>query len=144
MSRDVIIFIQCPELMESPFHSNENQVIEGILNDICSVLKYSFVITEDRSLLYFGRKIDLDYKLEKNSKSLDTILKYSFIIRERIIQCECNITKLLDDIGYEKQFLNDYTNVIKTIVKDIGEKSIMSFKSNRVQLRYADLKKHYF
>lgn len=144
MSRDVIIFIHCPELMESPFHNNEQQVIDGLLNDICSILKYSFVITENRSLMYFGRKIDLDYKIEKNSKTIDTILKYSFILRERVLQCECNLTKLLDDINYERQFLNDYTNLIKFVVKDIGEKSILSFKSNNVQLKFADLKKHYF
>ena len=144
MSRDIIIFIQCPEIMECPLHQNESQVIDGILKDICDILKYSFIINENRTLTYFGRKIDLDYKIEKSSKTIDTILKYSFILKDRSIPCECNITKVLDDLKYEKIFLNDYTNLIKFIVKDIGEKSIkINNTCYPIQLKYADLKRHY-
>ena len=143
MNKDIIIYIHCPEIMECPQHQNESQVIDGILRDICDILKYSFIINDNRSLTYYGRKIDLDYKIERDPKSIETILKYSFILRERIISCECNITKVLDDIKYEKIFVNDYTNLIKSIVKDIGEKSVKSSKQNNVQLRFADLKRHF-
>lgn len=143
MSRDIIIFIHCPEIMECPLHQNESQVIDGLLKDICDILKYSFIINENRSISYFGRKIDLDYKIEKSSQSIDTILKYSFILNDRIISCECNITKVLDNLKFEKLFLNDYTNLIKFIVKDIGDKSIKLNKNSPIQLKFADLKRHY-
>lgn len=143
MSKDVIIYVHCPEIMECPSHQNESQVIDGILRDICDILKYSFIINDNRTLTYYGRKIDLDYKIERDTKSIETLLRYSFILRDRIISCECNITKVLDDIKYEKIFVNDYTELIKSIVKDIGEKSVKSTKQNTVQLKFADLKRHY-
>ena len=143
MNKDVIIYVHCPEIMECPQHQNEAQVIDGILRDICDILKYSFIINDNRTLTYYGRKIDLDYKVERDSKSVETLLRYSFILRERVISCECNITKVLDDIRYEKIFVNDYTDLIKSIVKDIGEKSVKSTKQNTVQLKFADLKRHY-
>jgi len=140
---DTIIYIHCPEVIESPLHQNEYQIVDGVLRDICDILKYSFIINDDRTISYFGRKIDLDYKLEKNAGTLKTLLKYSFILKNRSILCECDITKLLDDMNLEKAFLNDYINVIKLIVKDIGNKSLALNKKLLSQLKFADLKRHY-
>lgn len=143
MSKDNLIYIHCPEIIESPLHQNENQIIDGILIDICDILKYSFSILEDRTINYYGRKIDLDYKIERNNETIETFLSYNFIFKDRIINCKCNITKVLDDMKNEKAFLNDYTNLIKFIVKDIGEKSLRSIRSNLIILKFADLKRHY-
>lgn len=143
MSKDNLIYIHCPEIIESPLHQNENQIIDGILIDICDILKYSFSILEDRTINYYGRKIDLDYKIERNNETIETFLSYNFIFRDRTINCKCNITKVLDDMKNEKAFLNDYTDLIKFIVKDIGEKSLRSIRSNLIILKFADLKRHY-
>lgn len=143
MSKDNLIYIHCPEIIESPLHQNENQIIDGILIDICDILKYSFSILEDRTINYYGRKIDLDYKIERNNETIETFLSYNFIFKDRTINCKCNITKVLDDMKNEKAFLNDYTDLIKFIVKDIGEKSLRSIRSNLIILKFADLKRHY-
>lgn len=140
---DTIIYIQCPEVIESPMHENEYQVIDGVLRDICDILKYSFVINDNRSISYFGRKIDLDYRLEKDTKSLKAVLRYSFIIKNRCIMCDCDVTKVLDSMNSERVFCNDYMNLIKSIVKTIGEKSLIFFNRTNTQLKYADLKRHY-
>lgn len=58
MNRDTIIYIHCPELIECPPHYTEAQLIDGLLKEIGDILKYSFVIGENRSLLYFGRRIE--------------------------------------------------------------------------------------
>lgn len=144
MSRDIIIYIHCPEIMECPGHTNEVQVIDGLLRDICDILKYSFVIGENRSIIYFGRKIDLDYKLERNTKTNDTILKYTIILKDRILGCECNVSRVLDKLSQERAFIEEYTSLIKGIVKDIGQKSLTYFKSYPVQIKFADLKRHYY
>ena len=98
MSKDNLIYIHCPEIIESPLHQNENQIIDGILIDICDILKYSFSILEDRTINYYGRKIDLDYKIERNNETIETFLSYNFIFKDRTINCKCNITKVLDDM----------------------------------------------
>lgn len=143
MSKDIIIYIHCPELVECPSHQYEAQLIDGILRDICDILKYSFVINSDRSILYFGRKIDLDYRIQKNTKTVNTVLNYSYILKDKIIACDCDITKVLDNMHLEKSFINEYTNLIKFIVKDIGDKAMKSFRSCPIQIKFADLKKHY-
>lgn len=140
---DTIIYIHCPEIMECPLHYNESQLVDGLLKDISEILKYSFVVTENRSLIYFAKKIDLDYKLESDEKKIKKILKYSFIFRDRNLTCESDITRLLSFLTTEKAFINEYTNLIKSIVKDIGEKTISCSRSSRVQVKYADLKRHY-
>lgn len=140
---DIIVYIQCPEVIESPLHENEYQVIDGVLRDICDILKYSFVINENRSITYFGRKIDLDYSLERDTKSLKTVLKYSFMLKNRCIMCDCDITKVLDNMKLERAFCNDYMNLIKSVVKNIGEKSVLFFSKKRIELKYADMKRHY-
>lgn len=145
MSKDIIVYIHCPEIMECPMHSNESQVVDGILRDICDILKYSFIIGENRALSYFGRKIDLDYKVIKNDNSINTDLKYSFMLNGRLVNCVCNLTNLLGKLACEKVFVDAYTNLIKAIIKDIGKKTIECLKNNSVpiQIKFADLKKHY-
>ena len=143
MSKDIIIYVHCPEIIESPLHSNEEEIIEGILRDICDIIKYSFLINDSRNIIYFGRKIDLDYKIEKSSEDINTVLKYSFIINNRDILCECNITKVLNDLNNEKAFLNDYVNLIKYIVKDIGKKATSIVNISSISIRFSDLKRHY-
>lgn len=140
---DTIIYIHCPEIMECPLHFNEVQLIDGLLKDISEILKYSFVVTENRSIIYFAKKIDLDYKLETDEKKVKKILKYSFILRDKSLTCECDITRLLSFLTTEKAFINEYTNLIKSIVKDIGEKTITCSRTSTVQVKYADLKRHY-
>lgn len=140
---DTIVYIQCPEVIESPVHENEYQVIDGVLRDICDILKYSFVVNENRSITYFGRKIDLDYSLERDTKSLKTALKYSFMLKSRCIMCECDITKVLNDMKLERAFCNDYMNLIKSIVKNIGEKSVLFLGKRGVELKFVDMKRHY-
>lgn len=143
MNRDTIIYIHCPELIECPPHYTEAQLIDGLLKEIGDILKYSFVIGENRSLLYFGRRIDLDYRYENNPRDLKNILKYAFIFRDRTVNCECDITQLLNELRYEKAFIAEYTKLIKNIVTDIGEKTSKCARSTPVQVKYADLKKHY-
>ena len=143
MSKDVIVYIHCPEIMECPMHSNEAQVIDGLLRDICDILKYSFVIGENRALSYFGRKIDLDYKLERNTKTNDTLLKYTIILKDRLLGCECNVSRVLDKLSQERAFVEEYTSLIKGIVKDIGDKALTYFKSANLIWTGFDLKRHY-
>lgn len=140
---DIIIYIQCPEIIESPLHDNEYTIIDGILRDVRDILKYSFVVNENRSISYFGTKIDMDYSIEKNTKSLKTVLKYSFIIKNRCIMCGCDITKLLDNMKTEQAFFNEYKNVIRSIVKNTGEKTSEFLSNPKTHLKYADMKRHY-
>ena len=129
--------------MECPLHKNEAQVVEGLLRDICDILKYSFVIGENRLISYFGRKIDLDYKIDRIPSTAETFLKYAFILKDRLVGCECNITRVLDKLSNEKDFVDEYTSLIKAIVKDIGEKAMKCNKSSIIQVKFADLKRHY-
>ena len=143
MSRDTIIYIHCPELVECPIHYTERQLIDGLLREICDILKYSFVIGENRSLLYFGGSFDLNYKYEVDPKEMKNVLRYTFAFRDRTVACECDITKLLNNMKYEKAFIAEYTKLIKSIVTDIGNQTIKCARSTPVQVKYADLKKHY-
>lgn len=129
--------------MECPLHQNETQVVDGVLRDICDILKYSFVLNANRTISYFGRKIDLDYQISHDEKKCDTLLRYSVLLRDRSIGCECSLKNVLDNLGYEKEFVSEYTVLIKNIVKDIGEKAVCCCKGGPVILRFADLKRHY-
>lgn len=143
MNKDTVIYIHCPELIECPLHFNESQLIDGLLKEISDIIKYSMVITENRSLSYLGRRIDLDYKVEHDQKNLKTLLKYSYIFREKTLTSVADLTKLLNEIKEEKAFINEYTRLIKGIVSDIGDKTSKCSKSPQVIVKYADLKKHY-
>ena len=92
---------------------------------------------------YQTEKDIIEYDEQKIQPLRDDIELLEMYIN-KINQLDLDIAlNRLEDIKYEKIFVNDYTNLIKSIVKDIGEKSVKSSKQNNVQLRFADLKRHF-
>ena len=142
MSKDIIIYIHSPDLAECPQHNNEEAIINGLLLDINDVLKYSFVINEDRSISYFGHKLDFKNSVNFNQSTGRKYLNFEFNIRGINCNCSSDLTDALSSYSYDKQFIKDYTNLLRATIKTIGMKTNESIHNPTKYIKFVDIKRH--
>ena len=142
MSKDVIIFIHSPDIAECPLHHNEEALIDGLLADINDVLKYSFVVNEDRSISYFTHKLDFKHTVNYNQTNGRKYLQFEFNIRGTNCICSSDLTDSIASHNYDTQFMKDYTNLLKSTIKTIGLKTSETIHNPIKYVKFVDIKRH--